>query len=74
MRVNSDTTAAYSAWNFQRITAASGGTLVTASDVPKKHTSSTDSVMEIRWCGASCGSAITATYSGSISTRQWWYI
>jgi predicted RecA/RadA family phage recombinase len=67
IRVNADGAAAYSTFNFQRISAASGGTLIGASDIPKKHTSSTNSGIEVRWCGAACASAITTTYVGSRS-------
>lgn len=67
MRVNATTTATYSTFNFQRISAASGGTLIAATDLPKKHTGTANSIMEVRWCGATCASAITATYVGSRS-------
>lgn len=67
IRVNADTTATYSTFNFQRISAASGGTLVAATDLPKKHSSSSNSIMQVRWCGAACASAITTTYVGSRS-------
>lgn len=67
IRNNADTTAVYSAFNFQRISAASGGTQVAVADLPKKHTGTSNSVAEVRWCGAACGSAITTTYVGSSS-------
>ncbi len=67
IRVNADTAATYSTFNFQRISAASGGTLIAAADIPKKHTSSSNSSLQIRWCGAACASAITTTYVGSRS-------
>lgn len=67
MRVNADKAATYSTFNFQRISAASGGTLVAAADLPKKHASSSNSILEVRWCGAACASAITTTYVGARS-------
>lgn len=65
IRVNADLGATYSAFQFRRITAASGGTQVVASDLPKKHTGTANSLTEVRWCGAACGSAITVTYAGT---------
>jgi len=64
IRNNADNAAAYSAFNFQRIATTSGGILIAAADLPKKHASTSDSVTQVRWCGAACGTAITATYSG----------
>jgi len=60
-------TATYSNLNFQRISTSTGGALITASDLPKKHASSSDSKLEVRWCGATCGSAITTNYVGNRS-------
>ncbi len=65
IRNNADALATYSAFNLRRITAASGGTLITAADLPKKHTGTANAVTEVRWCGAACGTAITATYAGT---------
>jgi hypothetical protein len=64
---DADTAATYSVLNFQRITAASGGTLIAAADLPKKHTGSANSAMQVRWCGATCATAITTTYAGARS-------
>ncbi len=69
VRVNADTTGVYVAYSFRRLTAASGGTLVATSSLPKKHTGTATSSMEIRWCGATCASAITATYSGTADSN-----
>ncbi|MBI4092418.1 MAG: hypothetical protein HY420_00670 [Candidatus Kerfeldbacteria bacterium] len=65
IRNNADGAATYSAFNLRRVTAASGGTLITASDLPKKHTGTANAVTEVRWCGATCGTAISATYAGT---------
>ncbi len=69
IRANATTTATYTSFQFRRITAASGGTLITATDLPKKHTSSSNSVMEARWCLQGCTSAITVTYAGDANAR-----
>jgi hypothetical protein len=65
LRVNADAAATYSAFQVRRVTAASGGTLVAAADLPEKHTGSAAATAEMRWCGAACASAITATYAGT---------
>lgn len=67
MRVNADAAAAYSTFNIQRVSVASGGTLIAATDLPKKNTGSGNSVMQVRWCGAACATAITTTYVGGRS-------
>lgn len=69
IRANATTTAAYTSFQWRRISAASGGTLITASDLPKKHTSTSNSIMEARWCLQGCTSAITATYLGTADAR-----
>jgi len=69
IRVNADTTATYSAFNWRRLSAASGGAQVAATDIIKKHSGTASSVMELRTCGAACASAITATYSGTADSR-----
>jgi hypothetical protein len=68
IRVNATNTAAYSTMNFQRISTSTTGTLVAAADIPKKHTGTSNSVMQLRWCGATCATAITATYVGNRNT------
>ena len=69
IRINADTTANYPAFNFRRITAASAGTQIAAADLPKKHTGTANSLMEVRWCGAACATAITTTYAGTADSR-----
>jgi hypothetical protein len=67
--VNATTTGAYGGYSFRRLTAASGGTLITSTDLSKKNTGSATSVMEMRWCGSGCASAITTTYAGATESR-----
>ncbi len=69
IRANATTTAAYTSFQFRRVTAASGGSLIAAADLPKKHTGTSNSVMEARWCLQACSSAITATYAGTADAR-----
>jgi hypothetical protein len=69
IRSNADTTGSYVAFSFRRISAASGGTLVSTSSLPRKNTGSATSTMEVRWCGRTCASAITATYSGTTDSN-----
>lgn len=69
IRSNATTTAAYTSYQFRRITAASGGTLIAAADLPEKHTGSAASIMEARWCLQGCTSVITATYAGTADSR-----
>jgi len=69
IRVNASAAATYSAFNIRRITAASGGVSVAAADMPKKHTGTANSVIEARFCGATCGTAVTATYAGTADSR-----
>lgn len=66
---NATTTATYASYQWRRVTAASGGTLIAATDLPKKHTGTANSVMETRWCLQGCTSAITATYSGDANAK-----
>ncbi len=69
IRNDADAAAVYSAFTWRRLSAASGGLLIAATDIPKKHTGSANSAMEIRWCGSACGTAITATYVGTTDSR-----
>ncbi|MEM3063079.1 MAG: hypothetical protein QW303_06025, partial [Nitrososphaerota archaeon] len=69
IRNDADAAAVYQPFTFRRLTAASGGLLIASTDIPKKHSGSVNSSMEIRWCGSACGTAITATYSGSADSR-----
>jgi hypothetical protein len=66
---NATTTATYTSFQFRRTSAASGGTLIAASNLPKKHTGTSDSIMEMRWCLQACNSAITVTYLGTADSR-----
>ncbi len=59
IRVDANTTALYVPMNVRRISTASAGTQVAVADIPKKHTGSGNSIMEVRRTG------VTATYSGS---------
>lgn len=69
IRANATTTAAYTSFQFRRTSAASAGTLVTASDLPKKNTGSANSIMEARWCLQNCSSTTTVTYTGTADSR-----
>lgn len=69
LRVNADAAAVYGSFTARRISAASAGTQVASTDLPEKNTSSVTSSMEVRWCGAACGTAITATYQGDADSR-----
>ena len=69
IRVDATTTGAYATYTFRRLTAASAGILISASDLPEKNTSSVSAAMEVRWCGAGCASGITTTYAGAIDSR-----
>lgn len=69
IRANATTTATYTSFQFARLTAVSGGTLVASTSVPKKHTGTADSAMETRWCLQACSSAITATYVGNAEAK-----
>ncbi len=69
IRTNADTTATYIAFSFRRTTAASGGTLVGSGALPKKHTGTANSAMEVRWCGRTCASAVTVTYAGTVDSN-----
>ncbi len=69
IRANATTTATYASYQFRRLSAASGGTLITATDLPKKHTGTATSIMEARWCLQACSSVISATYVGTASGR-----
>lgn len=66
---NATTTASYASYQFRRITTSSGGTLIASTSLPKKHTGTADSVMEMRWCLQACTSAVTVTYQGTVDAR-----
>ena len=69
LRVDATSTGAYSTYSFRRLTTASGGTLIAASDLSDKHSGTSASIMEMRWCGLACGSAITTAYVGTADSR-----
>ncbi|MEM5812026.1 MAG: hypothetical protein QXG91_04805 [Candidatus Aenigmatarchaeota archaeon] len=69
IRNDADTGANYAAFTWRRISTTTGGLLIAATDIPKKHTGSLNSAMEIRWCGGTCATAITATYVGTADSR-----
>lgn len=69
IRINADLGATYIAYSFRRITAASGGTQVATTSLPRKHTGTATSSMQVRWCGLACASAITATYVGTVDSN-----
>lgn len=69
IRNNADTTATYASFNWRRLTAASGGTLISATDVMKKHSATSNSVMQLRSCGTNCSAAISASYAGTADSR-----
>ncbi len=69
IRANATTTATYASYQFRRTTSASAGTLIAAADLPKKHTGTSNSVMEVRWCLQNCSSTTTVTYSGTSDSR-----
>ncbi len=60
IRVDSAATATSIPFSIMRISTTSGGTLIAASDIPKKNSSSTNSSMIIRRTG------VTVSYSGSL--------
>lgn len=65
IRFNSDAVAAarFQDLSIKRISAASGGTLLPAADIPKKNTDTVDSSIEVRHTG------VTTTITGSTDSR-----
>jgi len=63
MRIDAVSTAVYVPMSIRRITAASAGTLIDPTDIPKLHSGTANSAMEIRTTG------VTATLSGTIAAR-----
>lgn len=59
IRVDSAAVATTVPFSIMRISTSSGGTLISASDIPKKNASSTNSNMQVRRTG------VTVTYTGS---------
>lgn len=66
---NATTTASYTSYQWRRLSAASGGTLIAATDLPKKHTGTANSIMEMRWCLQACTSTIATTYLGTVDSH-----
>ncbi|MEM2619536.1 MAG: hypothetical protein QW356_08705, partial [Candidatus Hadarchaeales archaeon] len=62
-RVSAAAAATYIPMSVRRITAASGGTQIAAANVPKKHTGSPDTAMDIRHTGP------TVTFAGATESR-----
>jgi hypothetical protein len=61
---SSGASATYQNLTVRRITAASAGTQIAASDIPKKNTGSANTVMEIRYAN------VTATFAGTVDSRM----
>lgn len=69
IRNNADTAATYAGFSWRRLSTATGGSQLAATDIIKKHSGSSNSAMELRSCGTTCASAIVATYSGTTDSR-----
>lgn len=69
IRANATTTATYTSYQWRRLSSASAGTLVASTSIPKKHTGTADSAVEVRWCLQTCASAITAVYLGDANSK-----
>lgn len=69
IRNNSDAASTYAAFNWRRLTAASGGTQIAATDIMKKHSATSNSTMQLRSCGTTCANAVSATYAGTADSR-----
>lgn len=65
IRIDADTSSVYPRYSFRRISASGNGLLINNSDIMSKNTSSNASQVELRWCGATCATAISATYLGT---------
>ncbi|MES2470864.1 MAG: LamG-like jellyroll fold domain-containing protein [Patescibacteria group bacterium] len=63
MRTDAAAAAAYVPMSLRRITAASGGTLISTADIPKKHTDTASSSVELRRTG------VTVTMSSATTSR-----
>jgi hypothetical protein len=63
IRIDSVAAAVYIPMRLRRTTAASAGTQITAANIPKKHTSTANSAMEIRRTG------VTVTYAGTADAQ-----
>jgi hypothetical protein len=63
IRVDTAGAAAYIPMTLRRITSASGGTQITAANIPKKHTGSADPILVVRRTG------VTVNFAGSTDSR-----
>lgn len=63
LRIDSVSTALLIPMSLRRASAASGGTQITAANIPKKHSGTANTTMEIRRTG------VTATLSGDATSR-----
>ena len=63
LRIDTQAAANHIAMSLRRTTASSGGTQITAANIPKKHTSTANSAMEIRRTG------VTTTLAGTSDSR-----
>ncbi len=69
IRINAAAAANYPSFGFRRVSTSTAGVLFASTSLPKKHTSAADSAMEVRWCDATCATAITTTYVGTADSR-----
>jgi len=69
IRNDADAAANYSAFTVRRITNATGGTVIASANIPKKHSSTGDAATTVLYCGTTCASAITPTFSGTVDSR-----
>ena len=63
IRADANGTGNYVNLTLRRITAASGGTLISGANIPKKNSNSVNSVIEIRYAGP------TVTFAGTTNSR-----
>ena len=61
---DADAGATYLSTNFRRLSAASNGVQIASTSIPKKHSSSSNPVLEARYCGPACATALTTSYIG----------
>lgn len=70
IRSNAGAAATYTAFTWKRMTAApTGGTAITNTNVPKKHTGTATTAMGMLYCATGCTTAITATYISATDSR-----
>jgi len=63
IRIDTAGAAVYIPMTLRRITSASGGTQILAANIPKKHTGSANSILDVRRTG------VTVTFAGSTDSR-----